>query len=86
LAGIRTAQIIAIDITSRDRQYLPGVFGKRIKANPAPTRIGQHDGYIGRAIVSRTEYNVEFAERKTITTIIRIEFLKEVANARMSRR
>jgi hypothetical protein len=84
-AGICTTQIIAIDITLRDRYYLPGVFGKRIKANSAPTRIGQYDAYVGRAIVFRMEYNVEFAKRKTVTTIIGIEFLKEVATARISR-
>ena len=35
-------------------------------------------------IVSRTEHNVEFAQGKTITSIVEIGFVKNVANARIS--
>jgi hypothetical protein len=38
------------------------MFDKRIKANSASTGICQHDAYIGWAIVSRTEHNVQFAQ------------------------
>src|ERR1700758_1698272 len=58
---------------------------KGIKANSASTGIGQHDAYIGWTIVPRTEHNVEFAQGKTLTSIVGIEFVKDVANARSSR-
>jgi hypothetical protein len=68
----------------RNRQCLPGAFGNRIKTNPASTGICQHDAYIGWIIVSGTEHNVEFAQGKTITSIVGIGFIKDVANARIS--
>jgi hypothetical protein len=83
-AVIRTVQIIAIDITLRDRQCLPGVFDKRIKANSASTGICQDDAYIGWTIVSGTEHNVEFAQRKTITSIVGSGFVKDVTNVPIS--
>src|SRR5580700_10847657 len=46
--------------------------------------IRRHDAYIGWTIVSRTEHNVEFAQGKTITGIVGIGFVKDVANARTS--
>ena len=60
------------------------MFDKRIKANSASTRICQHDAYIGWTIVSSTKYNVEFTQGKTIANILGIEFVKDVANARIS--
>jgi hypothetical protein len=60
------------------------VFDKGIKANSASAGICQHDAYIGWTIVSRTEHNVEFAQGKTIISIVGIEFVKDVANARIS--
>jgi hypothetical protein len=83
-AGIRTVQIIAIDITLRYGQIVPSVIGKRIKADMPTAWICQHDAYIGWTIVSRTEHNVEFTQGKTITMIVEIEFVKDVANARIS--
>jgi hypothetical protein len=83
-AGICTAQIIAIDITLRYGQILPSVIGKRIKAQTPTAWICQHDAYVGWTIVSRTEHNVEFAQGRTITSIVGIEFVKDVANARIS--
>jgi hypothetical protein len=60
------------------------VFDKGIKANSASMGIRRHDAYIGWTIVSRTEHNVEFAQGKTITGIVGIGFVKDVANARTS--
>ena len=60
------------------------MFDKRIKANSASTGIGQHDAYIGWTIVCRTEHTVEFAQGKTITSIVGNGFVKDVANARTS--
>jgi hypothetical protein len=55
------------------------VVDKRIKANSASTGICQYDAYVGGTIVSRTGHNVEFAQGKTITSIVGIQFVKNVA-------
>src|ERR1700756_18137 len=57
--GTSTIQIIAIDITLRHRQRLPGFLRNRIKPDSAPTRILQYDAYIGRTVVVRSEDDVE---------------------------
>src|SRR4029077_1153694 len=77
-------QIIAADITLRCGQILRSVMRKRIKADTPTAWIRQHDAYIEWTIVSRTEHNVEFAQGKTIISIVGIEFVKDAANARIS--
>ena len=77
-------QIIAVDVSFCLGDLLPGMFGKRIKADASPTGVCQHDTHLGCTVIVPAKNDIELVHRKRVHVILGVNFFKHCADTGIS--